>query len=154
MSYSTSSLFVQVRRLEHQASQITGQIAESSAHMEAETRSQLQEVHQTIARIEAAIFNEAGSFSRAQEQTECQIQDLQRDISMAIDDMTTRIDEVITAQQPVRRHMIRAGTALRELGLKDSLDGLATVHGNSPRNAVQESAANEPGSGGSMSSKA
>jgi hypothetical protein len=77
--------------------------------------------------------------------------------AMRLDDVAAAVDAVrreLESLRPTRRHSTRPAAGLRELGLRDALDGLKRPSAIELAGDVQVPGSNDPGDGGSMTAKA
>jgi uncharacterized protein GlcG (DUF336 family) len=115
--------FVQLQHVEATL-RAAGKATESSTLDLREARSLIREAQHRVARVEAAVFDDGGSFARAQLEAKNRIAELQLSTRKAVDALSTRMDALAVAVNPSRRHHISDDSATRELGLSESLAGL------------------------------
>ena len=166
-----SEMFSLMRQLEGETSQLRSQMGDSSIRITAitteivetqkrfeatgaQTQSLLREMGERMGGLESANSDITGQISRTRQVSEDHIEGLRNEIEEKVDDLTRKLETLIDAQRPVRRHVIRTKLALRELGLRDSLEGLSGGAEAATDDSGQILDGKEPGAGGSMSSNA
>jgi len=138
---TSSELFSRIRGLERDSDRLTSLLVASSTEIKAvlaeviESQERLNglvneihpivdEIQQQTASLEFAVSDILKERVRGQDHLNNLIEGLREDTGRVVAEFTARIDDIVTALQPVRRHVLKANVPHRELGLRDSLAGL------------------------------